>query len=226
MAVRRLDEAETLASRSELTPGAEAQLRASFHQAASDLQTNLAALPPEKTFAAGNINNNFKSALKAHGRILTNINQNRQNKPRVIGDDDLAGLIAGVKQEQDVVDRDEIAVIKRSKSKESKEGGERNDQPTFRAATGARMVAQEKIAEVERLLDGQKSGLSSENNKKLDQRLHSVLEQLTAGQASLVNGQSEEALNAFQTASGLAEETNILIKAQEKLKDKDIDLGL
>lgn len=69
-ATARLDEAEKLAIKNRLSAGAKAQLEANFSRFAEMVKERLAAMPAE---AKADVASQFEAALRAHDRILLNL---------------------------------------------------------------------------------------------------------------------------------------------------------
>lgn len=216
IAMRRLQEAEQLATQSRLASTTLEQLTQNFEEHANRVQDRIKTFEARDAQHALEVASDFNASLKAHQRILAAIaaNQDATTTNRI------ADLLRVVKHEQGDTQNEE---------NQSSNSVKKDTSPDMKTAVEGKMNAvNHKIDEVASFITQKGSVLSAADLAQAQARLQDARDLVAQGKQKLNAGAYGEAFAIFQEASAKAQEAKLLVnaKAEFDTRAKDNDHGL
>ena len=208
-AERRLLEAEKLVSRGEFNTQASAHIEENFEAHAQRVTERTEAFSDKENFeAAADVSARFETSLMAHERILEKLVNELEGTENAHGE--LTSLT------QSVGARLAIAARARA-SAEGRVSGITQAQ-AGKAAEGKKRSAENKIAEVRRLIERAKDSLGPEATLKAAARLTVAEQRVAEGRVKMDAGAYGEAFMLLSEAHQVAQEGKLLIEARRTLQ--------
>ena len=205
-AERRLEEAEQLAARGEISAEAKVQIEENFKAHAERVNARIAEFNEKNDFEAmANVSSRFETSLDAHERILERLAMDKM-KVRI----EVSEL---KKKTRETADR----FMKHREDAEKKlkeEKGERVEE----AAKGKMKAAENKIEEVEKFISRVEERLGAASTTEANAKLETAEEVFAEGEVKFEAGAYGEAFNLFQKALRIAEEAKLVLNADLQLK--------
>ena len=202
-AERRLEEAETLASRGELKAEARSQVEEHFGAQTERVRERIAEFESRGDVnSTAELSSNFEASLRAHEQILHRLGE---VMGKAQGDVDMLRL--KVKKTKD----NAAAVRSEAEAKIATEV----DAKARVAAEGRMSAAQEKVREVRSFLERTSSRHSTE--AEAEARIAVAEQTIADGKAKLDAGEAAEAFRLFQKSHRIAQEAKLLIAARRSL---------
>ena len=207
LAARRLEEAEELAVKSNLSSDVRAGLESNFQEHADKAQAKIASLKGEDAKVAADIASNLAVSLRAHDHILLNIGDSKKGEVRM----ELNSLSAKVQQEER--DAEEHKANKEDKI---------FVRADVQSAAEARMnAANNKIAEVQKFIDAKKADIGATATTQIQARLDVAKDLVVQGKAKLDAKAYGEAFLLFGKAHAKAQEAKLLVEAKSHFEEED-----
>ncbi|MBI4122071.1 MAG: hypothetical protein HY461_01945 [Parcubacteria group bacterium] len=202
-AERRLDEAARLAAEGRLTAEASADIEARFAAHARAVQDRAARLEAKQdTHASLGVRSDFEASLKAHERVLANLES--KDSARV----DVKPVLVDVRAKLD-------SSAQARGNTETKISAEANADVKA-AAEGKLKAAENKIDEVERFIAD--ADVSATVKAQAEARLNAAEAAIVRGKAELTAEAYGKAFVTFQEAHGLAQEAKLLVATSQRLE--------
>ena len=209
LASRRLEEAEDLAAKSDLSADVRDRLEANFEEHADKAEARIASLNGTDAKAAADIASNLAVSLRAHHRILLSIGASKDGQVEV----DLKPLSVKIEKEREDVEN----------QKADKENDVSVSADVQAAAEGRMNAANNKIAEVQKFIDNKKDELGATATAQIQARLDVAKDLVVQGKAKLDAKAFGEAFLLFGKAHAKAQEAKLLIEAKSHFEDEDRD---
>ncbi len=205
-AERRLEEAEKLTLEGKIDPQTNAKLQADFAVHAEAVQKHVSEIKSQKDFTtAAEVSSEFETSLRAHQGILVQIGEESQeNKEEV----------------KEIVTQIEAATRSTTEARTQAEAGIATEDKTYLKVSAEEKLkaAENSIAEVKRVIQRTK-------NEKGEEAVIGAEAEVEAAEAAVVEGKARfaakaytESFEIFQKAQQMAENSKLLIKAEQNLK--------
>lgn len=205
LAVRRLEEAEELAAKSELDADVRANLEANFKSFADRVEARIIAFEDRDQDNAVEVIANFETALKTHQRILLAIGKAKSDQKKDV--DALAAEVKVEEQDSAKIRKDKEAEVSASADVEA-------------SANGRRTAAENKINEVEKYISSKADVLGASATVQAEARLQAARDLIVRGDAQLSAQKWGAAFVLFGQAHATAQEAKLLIEAKANLDTK------
>lgn len=210
-AERRLEEAEELAARGELTSDIRAKLEAKFESHAEAFEDRASRIETKQgTESAFELHSNFEASLRAHERILAQISTDKEGVR-----DEIKPLLIEVKARLDTAaqERSDAEIkISNDTSAEIKV-----------AAEGKLKAAEAKIEEARNFVAKTETSVSAETHAKAEAQLNLAEEVIARGKVEIENEMYGKAFASFQEAIRIAQEAKLIVETEDRI-DVEIDL--
>ncbi|MBI2023801.1 hypothetical protein HYT00_00150 [Candidatus Giovannonibacteria bacterium] len=205
LAIRRLEEAETLATNGKLNADTRVKVESGFENETEKAEKKIERLKAKNDInAASEVSSEFESSLSAHKKILLEI-KNSSNKAEVEVESLLGKIEIKVKSASD-------GRIELESKIETFSGAD-----TKSAAEGKLKSAENKITEVKKFIEGEKVSLGAEALAAADSRIKVAENTVVEGRAKLEAQKYGEAFIDFQRAHRIAREAKLLAEAKSDL---------
>ena len=205
---RRLEEAEELMLKGEVSAEVKAKIEENFERHAEKVKTRIAEFESRSDFeAAADVSSNFETSLSAHEKILS----------RLLEDEDQKEASTSVRSLLELVrEKSKDAVKKREKSEA--EISEKSSVEVSVAAKARMKAAENKIIEVRKFIERMQEALGEEATARADARLEVAEGFVAEGEMKLETEAFGEAFILFQKAHRVAQEAKLLIEARKDLE--------
>ncbi len=208
LASERLREAEQLISESKLTAELAAEIKANFEkQALKITEISQKLVSKNKNKSVTEINSNFEAKLRAHERILSQLQ---------VSDPEVQGEISAFLE----LARNNISVANSASVEAESKLIAPNSPDVEEAAKGKQKAAENKLQEVENFINKIKARSEVGITSEAEARLQVAKNTFEAGKIKINASQWGEAFQYFQKSIRIAEEAQALAEARNNLKIK------